>query len=149
MKRALALASIPLLVAAAPASAAERAALDLPAGRLSDAVAALAAQTGASISVADGSIWAMRVAPLRGRMSAEDALRRLLRGSRARLVVLDGRSFRIVAARDVAAPRRTARPSPPPRSSRARSRRSSSPPRSATPGCATSQGRSASSTVPT
>ncbi len=111
--RALALASISLLVVAAPAGAAERAALDLPAGRLSDAVAALAAQTGASISVADGSIWAMRVAPLRGRMSAEDALRRLLRGSRARLVVLGDRSFRIVAARDAAAPPRSARPAPP------------------------------------
>ncbi|KRB82278.1 TonB-dependent receptor [Sphingomonas sp. Root710] len=105
MTRLSALASISLLVAAAPLYAAETAALDLPAGRLSDAVATLAAQTGASVSAADGMIWSMRVAPLRGRMSAEEALRRLLRGSRGRLVSLGGNSFRIVPAAPVLARR--------------------------------------------
>ena len=98
VNRRLALASIPLLLAAAPLGATEMAALDLPAGRLGDAVAALAAQTGASIGVADGAIWTMRVAALRGRMSAEQALRQLLRGSRGQLVALGGNSFRIVIA---------------------------------------------------
>ncbi|MES2495923.1 MAG: TonB-dependent receptor [Pseudomonadota bacterium] len=112
MNRSSALASLVLLVAAAPIGAAQVKPLDLPAGRLSDAVAALAAQTGVSVSVAEGSIWTMRVAPLRGRMSAEDALRRILRGSRARLVVLDGKSFRIVAVAQ--APARRVAPIPQP-----------------------------------
>ena len=111
VSRAAVLASIPLLLAAAPLSAAQTVALDLPAGRLGDAIAALAAQTGASVSVADGSIWAMRVARLRGRMDPGDALRRLLRGSRGRLVALGGNSFRIVAA--ASAPPRALSPSPP------------------------------------
>ena len=97
VNRTLALVSLPLLVATVPADA-EQTALNLPAGRLSDAVAALAAQTGASVSVADGAIWSMRVAALKGRMSGEEALRRLLRGSRGRLVVVGANSFRIVAA---------------------------------------------------
>lgn len=98
MNRTLAFASLALLIAAAPTGAAETAALNLPAGRLSDAAAALATQTGASVSVGDGAIWNMRVAALRGRMSSEEALRRLLKGSRGRLVVIGANSFRIVAA---------------------------------------------------
>jgi len=114
VNRPLALASLALLLAAAPIEAAGTRPLALPAGRLSDAVAALAAQTGASVSVADGSIWTMRVAALRGRMDAEEALRRLLRGSRARLVVLGDGNFRIVASPGEAAARvrRTTPPAP-------------------------------------
>ncbi|KKC26569.1 TonB-dependent receptor [Sphingomonas sp. SRS2] len=107
MRQRFALASISLLIAAAPIHAVETAALNLPAGKLSDAVAALAAQSGASVSVADGTIWSMRVGAIRGRMSAGDALRRLLRGSRGRLVSLGGNSFRIVPAA-LAAPARKA-----------------------------------------
>ena len=112
MNRTLALASLALLLAAAPARAAETAALDLPAGRLSDAIAALAAQTGASVSAADGAIWTMRVGALRGRMSAGEALRKLLRGSRGRLLALGDNRFRIVADASPA-PRRTAGMAPP------------------------------------
>lgn len=110
MNRYLFPAGIALIAAATPLAAAETRVLALPAGRLSDAVAALAAQTGASVSVADGTIWSMRVAPLRGSMTAEKALRRLLRGSRAKLVVVGGDNFRIVP--DTPAPRRDARPAP-------------------------------------
>jgi len=112
VNRTLALASLALLLAAAPARAAETAALDLPAGRLSDAIAALAAQTGASVSAADGAIWTMRVGALRGRMSAGEALRKLLRGSRGRLLALGDNRFRIVADASPA-PRRTAGMAPP------------------------------------
>ena len=110
VNRIFASASLSLLIAAAPIHASETAPLDLPAGRLSDAVAALAMQTGASVSVADGMIWSMRVVAIRGRMSAEDALRRLLRGSRGRLVGLGGNSFRIVPAAIPRAARRVAPP---------------------------------------
>jgi len=99
VNRPVALVALLLSAAAAPVLAAEPVSLDLPAGRLSDAVAALAAQTGTSVSVADGSIWSMRVAALRGRMDAGEALRRLLRGSRARLEPLGGNAFRIVSTR--------------------------------------------------
>lgn len=98
VNRPLTFAAIALISLAAPSRAAEVSALDLPAGRLGDAVAALAEQTGASVSVTDGSIWAMRVASLKGRMDASQALRRLLRGSRARIVPLGTNSFRITAA---------------------------------------------------
>ncbi|TAK13924.1 MAG: hypothetical protein EPO38_05145, partial [Rhizorhabdus sp.] len=77
VNRPLTFAAIALISLAAPSRAAEVSALDLPAGRLGDAVAALAEQTGASVSVTDGSIWAMRVASLKGRMDASQALRRL------------------------------------------------------------------------
>ena len=104
MKHLLAFASLPL-IAAAPVQTAGTASLNLPAGGLSDAIAALAAQTGASVSVTEGAIWSMRVAALKGRMSAGEALRRLLKGSRGRLVVVGANSFRIVAAASEA-PRR-------------------------------------------
>lgn len=105
--RPFVLATISLLIAAAPVHAADTATLDVPAGRLGDVIATLAAQTGASISVSDGGIWTMRVAALKGRMSAGEALRRLLRGSRGRVVALGANSFRIVAAADDS-PRRIA-----------------------------------------
>ncbi len=98
VKRVLAFASFALLFAAAPVQAAEKAPLDLPAGTLGDAIAVLATQSGASVSVADGSIWAMQVPALKGRMSSEDALRRLLRDSRGRIETVAPNSFRIVVA---------------------------------------------------
>ena len=112
MNRSFALASFSLLLAAAPVDAAGTAALVLPAGRLGDVIAALAAQTGASVSVADGAIWSMRVAALRGRMDAAEALRRLLRGSRGTLVLIGPNSFKIVVA-PPDAPRRPAAAPPP------------------------------------
>ncbi|ATE66476.1 TonB-dependent receptor domain-containing protein [Rhizorhabdus dicambivorans] len=95
VNRPLAFAAITLTSLAAPSWAADIKALDLPRGRLSDAVSALAAQTGASVSVTDASIWSMRVAALKGPMDAGEALRRLVRGSRAGVVPLGGNSFRI------------------------------------------------------
>jgi outer membrane receptor protein involved in Fe transport len=94
VNRLLALAILPL-ISIAPSQAADLKPLDLPAGRLSDAVAALAAQTGASVGVTDASVWSMRVAAVQGRMDAAEALRRLLRGSRAGFVSLGANSFRI------------------------------------------------------
>jgi iron complex outermembrane recepter protein len=95
VNRFLALAGLSTVILAAPLHAAPTAAIDLPAGTLRNAVAALAAQTGASVGASSEAIWQMRVAPLKGRMTAEEALRRLLRGSRGRLSVVGENIFHI------------------------------------------------------
>ncbi len=86
------------LLSTASAQAAERLTLDLPAGRLGDAVAALGQQADISVSVASGALWERRVPATRGRMSVDGALRRLLRGSGAQAISLDKRSWRIALA---------------------------------------------------
>lgn len=95
-------------VTAAPA-AAQEIAFDLPAGRLSDALAALGAQAGLTIGASDPGLAAVRSRALRGRMSARAALSRLLAGT--------GYGFRFVGPRTVRivrAPRPARRPPPPP-----------------------------------
>ncbi|WP_165324360.1 TonB-dependent receptor plug domain-containing protein [Rhizorhabdus phycosphaerae] len=109
--------SLPLAVLAlaipAQLAAAETRALDLPAGRLGEVIGVLAKQTGASVSVSDRTIWTMRVAALRGRMDAEQALKTLLRGSRARVVPIGGNAFRIVPAETGRGDARPGAPMPP------------------------------------
>jgi iron complex outermembrane receptor protein len=85
-----------LIAAASPAIAAGKAALDLPAGRLGDAIAALSAQAGVSVAVPDRTLWNSPVVAVTGRMSVDAALRRLLRGSAAKAVALGGPNWRIV-----------------------------------------------------
>ena len=104
-----------LLSLASVADAAERHRLNLPGGRLGDAIVALGRQAGVSIGVSDPQLAAEPVPAIRGNLTVEQALRRMLRGSRARHVALDGRSFRILARpAPAAAPRsRRARPVPP------------------------------------
>jgi outer membrane receptor protein involved in Fe transport len=102
-----------LLFQASIAEAAVRHRLDLPGGRLGDAIVALGRQAGISIGVSDPALAAQRVPPLRGRYTVETALRRLLRGLPARHVTIDGQSFRIVR-RAVPPGRRRARPPPAP-----------------------------------
>jgi outer membrane receptor protein involved in Fe transport len=102
-----------LLVQASIAEANVRHRIDLPGGRLGDAVVALGRQAGINIGMSDPSLASLPVQPLRGRYTVAQALRRLLRGTQARHVMVDERSFRIV--RRPAPPlRRPRRPPPPP-----------------------------------
>mgnify|MGYP001342107654 CR=1 FL=1 len=94
MKPRYALAVVAVLIASA-APAKERLALDLPAGPLGDAIAVLGTQANVSISVASGALWRRPVPAMRGRMTVDAALGRLLRGSGAEAIALDGRSLRI------------------------------------------------------
>lgn len=105
------------LAAATPAEAQERVRIDLPGGRLSDALIALAGQTGASIGTSDTGLSAVRTPPLRGRMTLGAALDRLLAGTDYRYRFAAPRIVRITRARR---PARTDRrrpsplPTPPP-----------------------------------
>ncbi|RHW18131.1 TonB-dependent receptor [Sphingomonas gilva] len=98
-----------LLACAAPAQAGDVRPINLPAGKLGDAVAALGRQAGVSVSVPDRAIWRARVPAVRGEMTVRQALDRLLAGTNARAVALDARSWRIARA-----PPRASRPAPPP-----------------------------------
>ncbi|SCW91249.1 Outer membrane receptor proteins, mostly Fe transport [Sphingobium faniae] len=84
------------IAAAMPARAADRQAIDLAPGRLGEAAIALGRQTGASIGMSDQSLAGIATPAVRGRMSAEAALKRLLKGSGASIRRIDGRTFRIV-----------------------------------------------------
>lgn len=90
----LRLAPVALIVTVAPAHAGEPV-VDLPAGTLANAVAALSAQAGVSVAVPDRSLWQRRVPAVRGRMSAKEALGRLLKGSGARAIPAGSRGWRI------------------------------------------------------
>jgi len=84
----------------------------IPAGTLGASVTRLGQEAGISVSVSDATLWGRRVAPLKGRMTPREALARLLRGLDARVVEIDGRTFRIVpdAPAGTAKAARTARP---------------------------------------
>jgi outer membrane receptor protein involved in Fe transport len=79
----------------AQAQAAEERAFDVPKGSLSTALPLISRQAGVSISVAEAKLWKARVKPVRGRMSVEQAIRRLLDGSDARAVRVSATSWRI------------------------------------------------------
>lgn len=95
-------------VAVAPA-AAQEVAVDLPAGRLSDALVALGAQAGLTIGASDPGLAAVPSRSLRGRMTARAALSRLLAGTGYGYTFVGPRTVRIVRA-----PRTVRRPAPPP-----------------------------------
>jgi outer membrane receptor protein involved in Fe transport len=85
--------------AAQPALAADRQAIDIAPGRLGEAVIALGRQTGTSIGMSDQSLAGLRTPAIQGRMSAEGALRILLRGSGAKAQRIGKDGWRIVRAR--------------------------------------------------
>lgn len=72
-------------------------AVDLPAGRLGDAVLALGRQSGTSIVIGDPGLWARRVPAVRGRMSARKALDRLATAANADVVAAGPVGWRLVA----------------------------------------------------
>ena len=84
------------LAVAAPAQAGQGA-VDLPAGRLGDAVLALGRQSGTSIVIGDPGLWARRVPAVRGRMSARAALDRLASAVDADVVAAGPVGWRLVA----------------------------------------------------
>ncbi|MCP8889255.1 TonB-dependent receptor [Sphingomonas faeni] len=84
------------LAVAAPAQAGQGA-VDLPAGRLGDAVLALGRQSGTSIVIGDPGLWARRVPAVRGRMSARAALDRLASAVDADVVAAGAVGWRLVA----------------------------------------------------
>jgi iron complex outermembrane receptor protein len=106
MRRCLVVAA---LVVASPALAGQ-AAVDLPAGRLGDAVLALGRQSGTSIVVGDPGLWARRVPAVRGRMSAREALDRLAVAANADIVAAGPLGWRLVARAPRIAPVRTTQP---------------------------------------
>src|SRR3989344_8953415 len=111
---------LPFLVAAAvmcvptAASAAEERAFDVPKGSLATALPLVSRQGGVSISVADAQVGNGRVKAVRGRMSVDEAIRRMLAGTEARAIRVSATSWRIER-----------RPSPPPKVAR----RATSPPK--------------------
>lgn len=84
------------LLCAAPGLAAPATIVDLPAGRLGDAVAALAQQTRISISVPDARLWSRRVPGVKGRLSPAEAVTRLARSAGGEAQQLNGGGWRIV-----------------------------------------------------
>jgi outer membrane receptor protein involved in Fe transport len=102
------------LAAASPAAAADKAAFDLPEGRLADVAAGLGRQAGISLIVDDPALWQWRTPALSGRLTTAAALKRLLAGSGAEAVRVSDNSWRVrlVARRRarIAAPVRRAAP---------------------------------------
>ena len=111
---------LPLVVAAVmlslpvQAAAAEERAFDVPKGNLSNTLPLLSRQAGVSISVVDAKLWEAHVKRVRGRMSVEEAIRRMLAGSDARAVRVSATSWRIERRPPRIARRSTSPPSPAP-----------------------------------
>lgn len=91
-----AVAAAALVSAVHPALAKEPHAIDIPAGTLGASANRLAAQSGASIAIAEPDLARLRTAPLSGHLSARIALRRLVRGLPVRVVTIDASTFRII-----------------------------------------------------
>ncbi|NRD90154.1 TonB-dependent receptor [Sphingopyxis sp. BSNA05] len=69
--------------------------IELPSGTLLQSLPLLGRQAGISISVADAKLWQKTVKPVRGRMSAQKALDRMLSGTDAHAVKVGATSWRI------------------------------------------------------
>jgi iron complex outermembrane recepter protein len=80
----------------AEAEEADRVRFDVPAGPLGRSAIEVARAAGVSIGLTDLSLASRPARPLRGTMTAEQALRRLLQGTEARFIRIDARTFRIV-----------------------------------------------------
>lgn len=90
--------SAAIVIHAGAAEASARRQFDVPAGRLGDALVVLGQQAGISIGVSDPALASRGVASVRGRMTVDQALARLLRDSGARSIAIDARTYRIVRA---------------------------------------------------
>ncbi len=111
MRGRLSLAAATAAVLCLPVQAgAEERGFDVPRGRLSSTLPALSRQAGVSISVVDAKLWDARVKSVRGRMSIDEAIRRMLAGTDARAVRVSATSWRIERKAPV---RAVYRPPPP------------------------------------
>jgi outer membrane receptor protein involved in Fe transport len=97
---------VTVLATATPiaAVAADRQDIDIAPGRLGEAAIALGRQTGISIGMSDQSLAGIRTPQVKGRMSADAALRRLLKGTSAKAQPVGGNGWRIVRARPAPLP---------------------------------------------
>src|SRR3954468_5973333 len=96
VRRAEPLLAFPILCMAASPAAAAEIQFDIPAGRLSDALIALAEQAGITIGLGDPALAGLRSRPLHGRMTVQAALARLLAGSSYRYEFVDAHAVRIL-----------------------------------------------------
>ena len=78
--------------------------IEVPAGRLDAAIVALGRQAGVSIGLNDRRLGAVHVRRLRGAMTVQHALRRLLDGENARAVRLPTGDWRVVRTAPVGRP---------------------------------------------
>lgn len=98
------------ITAASPARAADRQEISIAQGRLGEAAITLGRQTGASVGMSDQSLALIPTPPVKGRMSVETALKRLLKGTGVRAQRIDGRAWRILRAHPAADGARTTPP---------------------------------------
>ena len=80
------------------AQASNHSSVNISAGQLGDAVVQLGQQTGSSIGISDQRLATVMVKGVHGRMTVDEAIRRLLEGKPARAIKINARSWRIVAA---------------------------------------------------
>lgn len=104
---------LPALLACASPALAREADVNVAGGRLEDVAVALARQTGSSIVVADRDLAGRIVGPIRGRLSASEAVERLARAAGARKIAAGSNGWRLVRAAP-APVRQVARAAPPP-----------------------------------
>lgn len=102
---------IATLIFAEGAHANNRSSVDIKAGQLGDAIVQLGQQTGSSIGISDQRTTHLAVRAVRGQLSVEQAIRKLLKGQPARVIQINARSWRIIPA---APPSVAARPRPKP-----------------------------------
>lgn len=92
---ALALVVAACSLVAGEAQAQDRIAVDIPAGRLGNALRVVSKQANITVIGASGGLSAERTPAVQGNMTAAEALRRLLRGTPYRARQINSRSFRI------------------------------------------------------
>ncbi len=100
-------------LSSAPAIAAVRFQINIPASRLSDALLALGRQANINVGAASIDIAGVRIRGLRGNYDPERALRQLLEGTGYSFVRIDAVTYRVVRVPIVRAAKRA--PSPPQR----------------------------------
>lgn len=93
-----------ILASNSPAFGADRHIISIAPGRLGEAVVALGRQTGASIGMSDQSLATLPSPAVDGRLSAEAALKRLLKGHGATAQRIDDRTWRIVRTKAASSP---------------------------------------------
>ena len=86
------------LTFAESATAKNRTSVDIKAGQLGDAIVQLGHQTGSSIGISDQRTTRLTVRAVRGQLSVEQAIRKLLKGQPARVIQINSRSWRIIPA---------------------------------------------------
>ena len=111
MRLAEPIAALIVIGTAATPAAAQMVQVNIPAGRLSDALIALAEQTQLTIGASDPALSEVRTPSLRGRMSVRAALDRLLAGTGYHYAFVNARGVRIMRAPP---PARRRRPPPEP-----------------------------------